>query len=463
MSTELAQRITALKTPPHSIESEQAVLAAVMLDQSAWPRIADKLTPADFYRKEHRLMWEAMAAQVADGKPIDVITLSESLMASGKLREAGGVDYLGELLDSNQSASNIEAYAAIVKERSVLRQLISLGHSIADSGYNAEGRTSDELLASAQSGLMAIDASTKDAEPVSITKSLKAAVKYLEDRYNGGGGMVGLSTGFKDLDAMTGGLRDGEMILVAGRPSMGKSTIAQNIIEKAALSGKHVLFFSVEMPEQMVSLRHMASCGSVELDRLMKADMDHAADGAMVAVSKLKDRFYTIDDSPSLTSSQMLARAQRVAMKAGKRIDLIVIDYLQKLRDKGENQNTRVGEISANTKHLAREMSCPVIALSQLSRECEKRPLAHRRPVLSDLRDSGNLEQDADVVLFVYREEVYDPQSKMSGIAEVVCAKNRNGPTGSCLLASQLQFARFQNFAGKRPEENRRASSYGLE
>jgi len=455
--------MNSLKLPPHSIEAEQAVLAAIMSDDLAWPQVADKLLSTDFYRKEHRLIWEAMADQVGNGKPVDVITLSEALRDAGMLMEAGGIDYLGELVGSGQSSANIEAYAGIVKERSILRQLISLGHGIADSGYNPDGRVGSELLALAQSGLMRIDADTKNAEPISITKSLKSAVKYLEDRYNSGGGMVGLSTGFKDLDKMTGGLRDGEMILVAGRPSMGKSTLAQNIIERVALAGKHVLFFSVEMPEQMVSIRHMASCGSVELDKLIQADLDNAtSDGATLAVSKLKDRFYTIDDNPSLTSSQLLARAQRVAMKAGKRIDLIVIDYLQKLRDKGDNQNTRVGEISANTKHLAREMNCPVIALSQLSRECEKRPMADRKPKLSDLRDSGNLEQDADVALFVYREEVYEATSPMAGIAEIICAKNRNGPTGKCMLTSRLAFARFENFTGMVPTGGGR-QNYGLD
>jgi replicative DNA helicase len=358
-----------------------------------------------------------------------------------------------------QGATNIAAYAEIIRERAMMRGLIAAGHAIADSGYHSEGRTGDELLATAHASLLAVQGAEAQKGPAHINEALRRTTTALEERADRGGEMIGLSSGFRDLDDILGGFKPGEMILVAGRPSMGKSTLAQNFIEHSVLAGKHVLFFSVEMPEEMVTLRHLSSVGRVPLDALIQADIGEHGDSVLAAGGKLKNRFYQIDDSPGLLSTQILLRAQQVQAKTKRAIDLIVVDYIQKMRDQGDNQNVRVQEISGNVKHAARTLNCAVIALSQLSRECEKR--IDKRPMLSDLRDSGALEQDADVIMFVYRDEVYNVNSNFKNTAEILVRKNRNGKTGNVLLTSNLHISRFDNFSGQRPVEG--AKSYGLE
>lgn len=445
----LPENVVPLKAPPHSVEAEQAVLGALMLDNTQWHVVRDLISSADFYRREHREIFAAMELQTDESQPIDVLTLSDTLSDAGKLREAGGIDYLGALATNTQSAANVEAYAKIVQERAILRKLIAVAHSVADSGYNTAGRSGVELVASAQSALLAVMDGKQEGQSVHINDAMRKAVWMIEQRAARGGRIAGLSSGFKDIDRLTGGFKPGEMILVAGRPSMGKSTLAQNFIEHAALAGKHVLFFSVEMPVDMVAMRHVSSVGKVPLNALVNAQINELGEGIVNAGAKLRDRFYEIDDSPGLTSAQILLRAQRVQMRTGKPLDLIVVDYMQKLRDVGENQNNRLQEISGNIKHAARVLNCPVIALSQLSRECEKR--SDKRPMLSDLRDSGSLEQDADIVMFIYRDVVYNRTSEMAGVAEILVRKNRNGETGDCFLTSRLDVARFENFTGLIP------------
>lgn len=444
--------------PPHSIEAEQSVLSAILMVPDSLANVLD-LQADMFYRKEHRLIWEAAREIASQGGAVDALTVAESLRNRNLMAEAGGLSYLEELIGSFQSATNIAAYAAIIRERAMLRSMIVVGNDIAKNAYNPEGQKGESLLAQAHAALLAVTGAESHKGPAHINEALYRTSVALEKREQQGGKMIGISSGFIDLDEIVGGFKPGEMILVAGRPSMGKSTLAQNFIEHAVLDGKHVLFFSVEMPEEMVTIRHLSSIGRVPLESLIQARIGDHGDKVLSAGAKLKNRFYRIDDSPSLISSQILLRAQQVQAKTKKPIDLIVIDYLQKLRDPGDNQNVRVQEISGNVKHAARALNCPVIALSQLSRECEKRN--DKRPMLSDLRDSGALEQDADVIMFVYRDEIYNEVTNWKGTAEILVRKNRNGRTGNVLLTTQLDLARFENFTGKRPTTG--AKSYDLE
>lgn len=441
--------VTGLKVPPHSVDAEQAVLGGLMLDNTLWHIVRELVSPEDFYRREHRAIFSAMCAQADESQPIDVLTLAETLSDTENLDDAGGIDYLGALVNSTHSTANLEAYAKIVQERAILRRLISAAHAIADNGYNTEGRSGAEIVAEAQTRLLSVMNETSISQSVHINDAMRKAVRMIEDRAERGNEIAGLSSGFRDIDRLTGGFKPGEMILVAGRPSMGKSTLAQNFIEHAVLQGKNVLFFSVEMPVDMVATRHVSSIGKVPLEALINANIAELGEGIVNAGAKLRDRFYEIDDTPGLTSGQILLRAQRLQMKTGKPLDLIVVDYIQKLRDPGDNQNVRIQEISGNIKHAARVLNCPVVALSQLSRECEKR--ADKKPMLSDLRDSGSLEQDADIVMFVFRKEVYDESTEMAGVAEILVRKNRNGKTGDAWLTSRLDLARFENFTGLIP------------
>jgi replicative DNA helicase len=459
------EKITTLKTPPHSIESEQAILAALMGDGSKWDHVAELVTAADFYRKEHKLIFDAMAKQA--GKPIDVITISEVLRDTGKLAEAGGIDYLAELLGTHQSAANIAAYAKIVRERSLLRSLISAAHSIADSAYNADGRTSEELLAAAGTALGAIEQGGDDKGPAHIWRAMTASFRAFEIREKNQGKIHGLVTGFADLDAKLGGLIDGDLILIAGRPSMGKTTLACNIAENVGLAGKPVIIFSLEMSERKLADRMFCSVGRVDAQQFRTAAGIPAEDSDRLtaAAGRIKQTKIYIDDSSMLSSAQLLGRARRVQRQLEEKPALIVVDYLQILRDKGEGVD-RVTRISANLKQLAREMSCPVIALSQLNRQVENRAVNDRRPVMADLRDSGALEQDADVILMLYREEVYQPETMQKGIAECLVRKNRDGEIGTVLLSSALHRNRFENLApGYRPpsEPNKRRGGYDYE
>jgi replicative DNA helicase len=449
---------TELKTPPHSDQAERALLSAVFNDPAVLAELGGRLTAEMFYQRENRFMFAAVTTVAATGKPVDAITVSEQLSDAGELHNAGGLEYLADIA-SAAGSRNAPRYAEIIRGKYLERRLIQAAHTISAMGYDGTDPV-EQRLAAAQSELLAIMDSSPDSGPVHINESMQRAVAAIEDRYNRGGEFIGVPSGFKDLDEMVGGFKPGEMILVAGRPSMGKSTLAQNFIENAVVSGKHVLFFSVEMPQEMVSMRHLSSLGGVNLESLVQARIKDLGDEIVNAAAKMRNRHYHIDDTPSLISSQILLRAQRMQMKTGKPLDLIVVDYIQKLRDPGDNQNTRVQEISGNIKHAARVLNCPVIALSQLSRECEKRN--DKRPMLSDLRDSGSLEQDADVVMFIYRDEVYNKTEEFRNVAELLVRKNRNGRTGDCILTSRLHLARFENHFGPRPTK-KGANSDGFE
>lgn len=443
------EKITSLKVPPHSIEAEQAVLAALMLDNSRWDVVSEALMPGDFYRKEHRLIFEAMQKQMSDMRPIDVITLSEVLRSSNHLQEAGGVDYLGELLGSSQSAANISAYASIIKERAVLRTLIGVGHGIADSGYNPDGRSSADLLDAAEQAVFRIaDDRPSDGGPQALKPILKSAVDRIEKLFEAKGNITGLSTGFKDLDDMTSGLQQADLIIVAGRPSMGKTSFAMNMVEQAALhNDKPVLVFSLEMPADSLVIRMLSSIGRIDQTRMRNGKLENEDwDKLSTAVAKLRNRPLFIDDTSGLSPSEMRARARRVAREHGQ-LGMIMVDYLQLMQIKGsaENRTGEISEISRSLKLIAREFNCPVIALSQLNRSLEQRP--NKRPVMSDLRESGAIEQDADVIMFVYRDEVYNPdKAESKGVAEIIIGKQRNGPIGMVNLSFIGKHTRFENF-----------------
>jgi replicative DNA helicase len=443
------EKITSLKVPPHSIEAEQAVLGALMLDNSRWDVVSEVLLTTDFYRKEHRLIFAAMLAQTKADKPIDVITLSETLHGSRQLTEAGGLEYLGELVSNIQSAANVEAYAGIVKERAILRKLINVAHTIADSGYNPDGRASNELLSAAEKAVGSIaDERPSDGGPVGLTPILKSAVARIERLFESKGNITGISTGFKDLDEMTSGLQDSDLIIVAGRPSMGKTSFAMNMVEHAVLHyDKPVLVFSLEMPADSLIIRMISSLGKIDQTRMRNGKLENDDwDKLTMAVAKLKGRPLFIDDTSGLSPTEMRSRTRRVQRENGD-IGMIMVDYLQLMQVQGskENRTGEISEISRSLKLLAREFKCPVVALSQLNRSLEQRP--NKRPVMSDLRESGAIEQDADLIMFVYRHEVYEPDNDQhKGMAEIIIGKQRNGPIGTKTLSFIGKFTRFENY-----------------
>jgi replicative DNA helicase len=438
-----------LKVPPHSQEAEQAVLGGLMLDNDAWDAVADRVSEVDFYRHDHRLIFRAIAELAGRNTPFDVVTLSERLQARAELEEAGGLPYLGMLARDTPSAANIRAYADIVRERSVLRQLISVGTQIADSGFNNEGRESRELLDEAEKKVFEIaEQGARQQQGFRAMRTLmRSTVEHIELLYERDDPITGLPTGYGEFDEMTSGLQRGDLIIIAGRPSMGKTSFAMNIAEYAALKQQApVAVFSMEMPGEQLSMRLLSSLGRINQQRLRTGRLeDDDWPRFTSAVSMLSEAQMFIDDSPALSPTEVRARARRL-MREHKQLGLIVIDYLQLMQVPGstENRTTEISEISRALKALAKELSVPVIALSQLNRSLEQRP--NKRPVMSDLRESGAIEQDADLICFIYRDEVYHEDSPDKGTAEIIIAKQRNGPIGTMRLTFLGQYTRFENY-----------------
>lgn len=445
----MADTYESLKIPPHSIEAEQSVLGGLMLDNEAWMVIGDKLSETDFYRQDHRLIFRAITYLASQQKPLDVITLSEWLKENRSLEDAGGLAYLATMAKDTPSAANIAAYADIVREKSILRQLISVGTEIADSGYNTEGRDSRELLDQAERKVFEIaEQGTRNTKSFRDLKSLmKATLENIELLSKLNSTITGVSTGYTDLDEMTSGLQKGDLVIVAGRPSMGKTTFSMNIAEYAAAHKKlPVAVFSMEMPAEQLTLRLLSSMGRVDQHRLRTGQLtDEDWPRIATAVKIFADVPMFIDDSPALSPNEVRARSRRLVREHGQ-LGLIVLDYLQLMQGSGKNENrtTEVSEISRSLKALAKELSTPIIVLSQLNRSLEQRP--NKRPVMSDLRESGAIEQDADVIMFVYRDEVYHPDSAEKGSAEIIIAKQRNGPIGTCRLTFLGKYTRFENY-----------------
>ncbi|NNM58367.1 MAG: replicative DNA helicase [Legionellales bacterium] len=449
-STDLS--VEQVKMPPQALEAEQSVLGSLMIDNNAWESIVDRIEEKDFYHREHRLIFKAIAFLEQKSQPFDVVTLTETLKLLGELENIGGELYLFELSRNTPSAGNIKAYADIVHERSVLRQLIGVATEIADIAYHPEGRDSLSLLDEAERKVFEIAGQKgRGSGPQRISSFLAMANERAQLLSETKQTVTGLATGYIDFDAMTSGLQPADLVIVAGRPSMGKTTFAMNIAENAAMvCDKPVLIFSMEMPGDALAMRMMSSLGRIELQRLRKGDLNDG-DWPNIAsvVSMLSERPMFIDDTPALTPTELRARARRVARENGP-LGLIVIDYLQLMRVGGqsENRTAEISEISRSLKALAKELSVPVIALSQLNRSLEQR--ADRRPVMSDLRESGAIEQDADLIAFIYRDEVYNPDTRDKGIAEIIIAKQRNGPIGKVHLTFLGHFTRFENAADQR-------------
>ena len=451
------KNLTSLKVPPHSVEAEQAVLGGLMLENSEWDNVVDILLPEDFYRPEHQLIFQVMIKQSEASRPIDVVTLVESLDSLNELEAAGGLDYLSNLASGSRGTANIKAYSEIIRERAIFRRLISVANRIADNGYNPSGKMASEVLDEAEREVFNIsDERPQDSGPVPINPLLEKALDRIDELAGSDGNLTGVGSGYKDLDALTSGWQKSDLVIVAGRPSMGKTAFAMNLVEHAVLNyDKPVLVFSLEMPSESLIFRLLSSIGRIDQTKLRTGKLSEDDWPSFNKAAKaLKDRPLFIDDSPSVSPTEMRARARRIAREHDGQLGMVVVDYLQLMQIKGTNENrvTEISAISRSLKQLAREFDCPVIALSQLNRGLEQRP--NKRPVMADLRESGAIEQDADLITFIYRDEVYNEDTPDKGVAEVIIGKHRNGPIGTVRLSFLGQFTRFESHAPPRYDDS---------
>ncbi len=447
-------QLDAIRLPPHSVEAEQSVLGGILLDSTAWDKIVDLLQEQDFYRYEHRIAFRHIAQLADQAKPVDVITVAESLENNAELDKAGGLAYLGSLAQNVPSAANIRRYAEIVRERAVMRRLAEVGTEIATSAYNPGGRDAGQLLDEAESRVFEIAESGERGKQgfVGIPPLLTQVVERIETLYSrdNASDVTGIATGFTDLDSMTSGLQPGDLVIVAGRPSMGKTAFSVNIAEHVALEvNKPVAIFSMEMGGTQLAMRMIGSVGRLNQHTLRTGKLEDDDWSRMThALGRLNDAPIFIDETAALNSLELRSRARRLH-RQNDGLGLIVIDYIQLMSSistkGGENRATEISEISRSLKSLAKELHVPVIALSQLNRSLEQRP--NKRPIMSDLRESGAIEQDADLILFIYRDEVYNPDSQDKGKAEIIIAKQRNGPIGKIDLTFRGEYTRFENFA----------------
>ncbi|QAV22782.1 replicative DNA helicase [Proteus hauseri] len=452
------RQMEGLKLPPHSLEAEQSVLGGLMIDNERWDNVSERVTAEDFYSRPHRTIFMQMQRLLELGKPIDLITLSEALEQNNELENVGGFAYLAELSKNTPSAANINAYADIVRERAVVRDMIKVANEIADAGFDPQGRTSEDLLDFAESRVFQIaeTRANKDEGPKAIDAILEETVEKIEQLYQKPhDGVTGVSSGYQDLDKKTAGLQKSDLIIVAARPSMGKTTFAMNLCENAAMTeDKPVLIFSLEMPGNQIMMRMLASLSRVDQTRIRTGQLDDE-DWARISSTMgilLEKRNMYIDDSSGLTPTEVRSRARRIYREHGG-LSLIMIDYLQLMRvpSLSDNRTLEIAEISRSLKALAKELQVPVVALSQLNRSLEQR--ADKKPVNSDLRESGSIEQDADLIMFIYRDEVYHENSDLKGIAEIIIGKQRNGPIGTVRLTFNGQWSRFDNYAGPSYDE----------
>jgi replicative DNA helicase len=446
--------VARLRVPPHSVEGEQSVLGGLLLDNLAWDRAADLLTETDFYRFEHRLIFSSIAALVQSGKPADVITVFERLQGLGKADDCGGLAYLNALAQSVPSAANMRRYAEIVRERAILRKLIAASDEIATAAFSPQGRAVPQVLDEAEAKILKIgeEGSRQRQGFQSIDKLVIALLDRVNELHdNGAEDVTGVRTGYFDLDRLTAGLQKGDLIVLAARPSMGKTAFALNIAEHVAVKEElPVLVFSMEMGASQLALRMVGSIGRINQQGLRTGRLADDEWGRLAeAVDRLSKSQVFIDETPALTVAELRARARRMARQFGGTLGLICIDYLQLMSGNGgsdENRATELGEISRGLKALAKELQCPVMALSQLNRSVESRN--DKRPMMSDLRESGAIEQDADVIMFIYRDEYYTKDAcKEPGVAEIIIAKQRNGPVDTVKLTFLKPLTRFENRA----------------
>ena len=446
------QQIAQLRVPPHSIEAESSVLGGLLLDNSAWDRMGDLLTDNDFYRHEHKLIFSAISNLINGSKPADVITVFEQLQNQGKAEGMGGLGYLNSLAQYVPSASNIRRYAEIVRERSILRKLVTASDEIATNAFSPQGRAVEKILDEAEQKIFNIG--EEGSRMKQGFQSMDTLVVDLMDRVqemaDNPNDITGVPTGFYDLDRMTSGLQAGDLVVLAARPSMGKTAFAINIAEHVALNeGLPVAVFSMEMGAAQLAVRVVGSIGRIDQGHLRTGKLtDEEWPRLTDAIERLRTVSLHIDETPGLTPSELRANARRLARKCGK-LGLIVVDYLQLMSGSsggdGDNRATELGEISRGLKMLAKELQCPVIALSQLNRGVEQR--TDKRPMMSDLRESGAIEQDADIIMFIYRDDYYNKDSKEPGVAEIIIGKQRNGPTGAVKLTFLKPLTRFESLA----------------
>ncbi len=446
--------LAAIKLPPHSVEAEQSVLGGMLLDSTAWDKVADLIGEQDFYRNEHRLIYRHIERLSDQARPVDVITVAEALESNNELEKAGGLAYLGSLAQNVPSSANIRRYAEIVRERAIMRKLAEVGSDIATSAYNPAGRDADQLLDEAESKVFEIAEAGERGRAgfVPMPPLLTQVVERIETLYgrDDQSEVTGIATGFADLDSMTSGLQAGDLVIVAGRPSMGKTAFSINIAENVALdSNKPVAIFSMEMGGTQLAMRMIGSVGRLNQHNLRTGRLQDEDWSRMThALGRLNEAPIFIDETAGLNSLELRSRARRLHRQNGG-LGLIVVDYLQLMTGTSskasENRATEISEISRSLKALAKELHVPVIALSQLNRGLEQRP--NKRPVMSDLRESGAIEQDADLILFIYRDEVYNPDTPDKGKAEIIIGKQRNGPIGKVELTFRGEYTRFENYA----------------
>ena len=447
------RQLAQLRVPPHSVEAESSVLGGLLIDNGAWDRVGDVLSEGDFYRYEHKLIFQAVASLVNASRPADVVTVYEHLQSLGKAEEIGGLAYLNSLAQYVPSASNIRRYGEIVRERSILRKLVSASDEIATAAFSPQGKAVDQILDEAEQKIFNIGEEGSRMKQGfqgmdSLVVQLLDRVQEMADNPND---ITGVPTGFYDLDRMTSGMQAGDLIILAARPSMGKTSLAINIAEHVALNEQlPVAVFSMEMGAAQLAIRIVGSIGRIDQGHLRTGKLsDDEWPRLTEAIEKLRNIQLFIDETPGLTVSELRANARRLARTCGGKLGLIVVDYLQLMSVSSgmsdENRATAVGEISRGLKMLAKELGCPLIALSQLSRAVEQR--TDKRPMMSDLRESGAIEQDADVIMFIYRDDYYNKDSKEPGVSEVIISKQRNGPTGTVKLAFLKNLTKFESLA----------------
>jgi len=447
-------QLESARVPPQSIEAEQSVLGGLLLDNTAWDKVADLITAADFYRGDHRTIFQHIAQLIDANKPADALTVAEVLDRSGRLNDVGGQAYIGSLALNTPSAANIRRYAEIVRERAIMRQLAAVGTEITDSAFNSMGKDAAVLIDEAEAKVFQIaEAGAKVRQGfVKIDPLLTETIERIDMLYSreNKGDVIGAATGFVDLDRMTSGLQPGELIVIAGRPSMGKTALAMNIAEHVAVNDKKtVAVFSMEMSGPQLAMRMIGSVGRVDQHELRTGTFKEDDWTRLVdAVGKLNESQIFIDDTAGLNVLELRSRARRLHRQSGG-LHLVIVDYLQLMsasgRGREENRATEIAEISRSLKALAKELKVPVVALSQLNRSVDSRQ--DKRPMMSDLRESGAIEQDADLIMFIYRDEVYNPETQKKGIAEIILAKQRNGPVGKIELTFLGKYTRFENYA----------------
>ena len=454
-------QISALKVPPHSIEAEQSILGGLLIDNKAIDRIAGQVSASDFYRNDHRIIFTHISKLIDNNDPADIVTVAESLEQNDELTKVGGVAYLGLVAENTPTASNISGYAKIVRERSIMRNLVEVGSDIVESAFSPQGKDAQQLLDESESKIFQIaDAGTSEKLGfIDIKELLPKAAQRIDDLYqlDDPNGVTGVPSGYADLDQKTAGLQPGDLIIIAGRPSMGKTSLALNIAEHVGMeAGLPVAIFSMEMGAAQLTMRLLGSVGKLDQHKMRIGQLEDEDWPKLTnALGVLNEATIFIDEGSALNSYEVRARARRLHRQQGK-LGLIVIDYIQLMssanEQSNENRATEVSEISRSLKALAKELNVPVVALSQLNRSVESRP--DKRPMMSDLRESGAIEQDADVIMFIYRDEVYNPETAEKGVAEILLSKQRNGPTGTVKLTFLGQYTRFENYANPGYDSN---------